>query len=264
MIIKDCMQKPTENISTINTFQNESTGLTPRMMRIKTRAESGNNTPIGASNPTPKKRTREETIQDPNDEDEDEDYIIPPDFDINDFVKVKNFLDSLNDSQLHVVFLRNGIITKDDLDDHDIFSYFSDMCKSKGFVKKHKKKKQNINYEKIGIPQPSFDFDASEIIIPAGFDIKNFRSVSKFIDSLNVSQLQKVLDRQFLVKLGDIQEDRIKEYFKAACIASGIKKTKKKQKSKKVSKVVKEWILKDEEVDEADYADDEANGKTKN
>jgi hypothetical protein len=251
------MQKPTEKISTINTFQNESTGLTPRMMRIKTRAESGNNTPIGG-NPTPKKREREETVPD-----EDEDYIIPTDFDINDFDKVKNFIDSLNDSQLHVAFLRNGIITKGDLEEkHDIYTYFTDICKSKGFVKKHKKKQRNINYENIGIPQPNFDFDASEIIIPPGFNIKNFNSVSKFIDSLNAPQLQKVLDRQFLVEMGDIQEERIKEYFKAACSASGVKKTK-KQKSKKVSKVVKEWILKDEKVDAADDADDEANEKQK-
>jgi hypothetical protein len=242
------MQKPTENIITFNfasserTTQNESTGLTPRMMRIMSRVESGNNTPIGGSNPTPKKRNREETIQDPNDED----YIIPPNFDIDDFDKVKNFLDSLNDSQLRVVFLRNGIITKGDLEEKNaIYTYFSDICKSKGFVKKYKKKKHNINYEKIDIPQPNFEFDASEIIIPPGFNIKNFNSVSKFIDSLNAPQLQKVLDRQFLVELGDIQEERIKEYFKAACDASGVKKTKKKQKSIKIPKDVKEWNLKD-------------------
>lgn len=243
------MQKPNE-ISTFNTTENESTGLTPRLMRIRTRLDSGNNTPMGSgppigSNPTPKKRTREETVQDPNDED----YIIPPNFDINDFDKVKNFLDSLNDAQLRVVFLRNGIIIKGDLEEkQEIFSYFSDICKSKGYVKKYKKKKSDINLEKIDIPpQPNFEFDASEIIIPPGFNIKNFNSVSKFIDSLNAPQLQKVLDRQFLVELGDIQEERIKEYFKAACDAIGVKKTKKKMKSKKVPKVVTEWVFKDDE-----------------
>lgn len=245
------MQNPSVNINTFNfvesnfasserTTQNESTGLTPRMMRIRTRVESGNATPIASSNPTPKKRTREEIIHDPNDED----YIVPPDFDINDFDKVKNFLDSLNDSQLRVVFLRTGIVIKGDLEEkQDIYTYFSDICKSKGFEKKYKKKKSDINFEKNDIPQPNFDFDVSEISIPPGFEIKNFKSVSKFIDSLNVPQLQKVLDRQFLVKMGDIQEDRIKEYFKAACDKNGVKKTKKK--SKKATKVVKEWDLKD-------------------
>jgi hypothetical protein len=231
------MQKPTE---TINITENESTGLTPKMMRIRTRLDSVNSPPI-VSNPTPKKRNRDDS--------DDESYIVPPDFDINNSEVVKSFIDSLNDSQLRVVFLKNGIIKKGDIKEKpDIYSYFINICRAKGFVK-HKKKKvssylSSLNKSDIP-PQPNFDFDVSEIIIPAGFDIKNFKSVKKFIDSLNAPQLQKVLDRQFLAELGDIQEDRIKEYFKAACGAKGVKKTKKK--SKKAAKVVKEWDLKDDE-----------------
>lgn len=237
------MQKSTEHNS--NT-ENESTGLTPRMMRIRTRLESGNTTPIGSSlpfNSSQKKRNREETI-----DSDDEDFVVPSDFDIGNFDKVKNFIESLNNSQLRVIFLKNGIINKGDLEDKkDIYEYFLDFCKSRGFSKLKKKKKFNLDIEKLDIPQPSFDFDVSEITIPPGFDIKNFRSVSKLIDSLNVPQLQKVLDRKYLVELGDIQEERIKEYFKAACDASGVKKTKRKKKSKKVPKVVTEWNLKDDE-----------------
>lgn len=240
-----------QSIEHISYTENESTGLTPRLMRIRTRLESGNTTPIGSGAPpissviSPKKRSREQTINDSNDEDEE--YVIPSDFDIENFDKVKNFLDSLNDSQLRVVFLANGIISKGDLEEKkEIYEYFSDICKSKGFTMP-KKKKKNKFFETLDIPQPSFEFDVSEITIPPGFNIKNFRSVSKFIDSLNVPQLQKVLDRQYLAELGDIQEERIKEYFKAACDASGVKKTKKKKKSKKVPKVVTEWNLKDDE-----------------
>jgi len=102
-----------------------------------------------------------------------------------------------------------------------------------------KKKKRFSYFEKSDIPQPKFEFDDSEIIIPAGFNIKNFKSVKKFIDSLNVPQLQKILDEQTIIMQGDIQEDRIKKYFKTVCDKNGIKKKKKK---KKAPKVVKEWI----------------------
>ena len=87
------------------------------------------------------------------------------------------------------------------------------------------------------------DEEDSEINIPAGFDMKNFKSVKKFIDNLNSLQLKVILDRQYIICTGDIQEERIKEYFKAACRVKGVKKSKKK----KPSKVVRKWTFSSDE-----------------
>jgi len=102
------------------------------------------------------------------------------------------------------------------------------------FADKEKNDDKEKNYDKE---------DDSEITIPAGFNIKNFKSVQKFIDNQNSSQLKVILDRQYILITGDIQEERIKEYFKAACRANGVKKSKKK----KPSKVVRKWTFSSDE-----------------
>lgn len=110
------------------------------------------------------------------------------------------------------------------------------------FSSKETSKKRFRDYENT-VPETfynSVETEVSNIIrirLPVYFDINDFRSVKNFLDGLNSQNLEIIFNRRYILRVGDLQNERIKEHFRIVCTKKRVNMTKKR----KSSKIVKEW-----------------------
>jgi len=166
---------------------------------------------------------------------DDSEIKIPPSFNIKNDLSVYKFIDSLKPSQLQKILDRTFFVHFGDIYTLGIYEYFKDACNKNGVVKKPVESPVEPTVEPSVEPsveppiEPSVE-PSVEIIIPPNVNFEVIETVQKFIRSLNVQQLQKIIDRKFLIHPGDFY--KISKFINSVCVSKEVKKTKKKLSNK--------------------------------